>query len=126
MEAVSWKSVPFAPWAEVSTEGEVRVNGELVCPAFTDGYAIVLLRVCGQLRQFRVNRLVAFVFLGEPPEGKPMAIHGDGNPSNNRLENIRWGSAADNSADAIRHGTIRGRYRQVREMARSTELKAGD
>jgi hypothetical protein len=31
--------------------------------------------------------------------------HLDGNPINNRLENLRWGTHKENKADAIKHGT---------------------
>lgn len=34
-----------------------------------------------------------------------MCRHLDGNPSNNRPENLRWGTAKENSDDMIRHGT---------------------
>jgi hypothetical protein len=33
--------------------------------------------------------------------------HLDGNPSNNRPDNLRWGTAKENAADMIRHGRLR-------------------
>lgn len=32
-------------------------------------------------------------------------MHGDGNPRNNRVGNIRWGTSLDNHDDQARHGT---------------------
>lgn len=51
-----------------------------------------------------VHRIVARAFHGEPPTGTE-ACHGDGNPTNNRADNLRWGTSSDNKLDAVRHGT---------------------
>lgn len=48
--------------------------------------------------------LVATAFLGAPSPGQE-ARHYDGDPSNNTIENIRWGTRLENVGDAIRHGT---------------------
>ena len=34
-----------------------------------------------------------------------MVRHLDGDPTNNRVGNLAWGTQADNMADAVRHGT---------------------
>jgi len=31
--------------------------------------------------------------------------HNDGDPHNNRVSNLRWGTASENALDAVRHGT---------------------
>lgn len=55
-----------------------------------------------------VHRLVASAFIGPCPAGKQVA-HGDGNPKNNRLSNLRYATPAENQADRILHGTdLRG------------------
>jgi len=33
------------------------------------------------------------------------ACHNDGDPANNRLENLRWDTRRNNHADKLRHGT---------------------
>ena len=53
-----------------------------------------------------VHRAVLEAFVGLKPDGM-VCRHLDGNPQNNRLENLRWGTPKENSADAIRHGTHR-------------------
>lgn len=53
-----------------------------------------------------VHRLVCEAFHGPAPEGKPMALHRNGNPLDNRAENLYWGDAFDNMRDAIGHGTL--------------------
>lgn len=69
-----------------------------------DGYHTVTLSAGDGKTQWFVQRLVAYSFHGNPPEGKPYALHWDGEPRNNTAGNIRWGSNSDNQQDRIRHG----------------------
>lgn len=82
------------------------------------GYKVVGLRKDGKTHPMRVHRLVALAFLGPPPtlcafshplvsprHEQAMVCHNDGNPANNRLENLRYGTAAENCADRVKHGT---------------------
>lgn len=114
----TWKPIPFAPGYDVSDLGRVRSwrpwggRGKTVCAGSRlksqrkdrNGYFRVTLIVAGRLESHWVSRLVARVFLGEPPAGKPYACHDDGNPENNSLANLKWGDQRDNGADMIRHG----------------------
>lgn len=52
-----------------------------------------------------VHRLMLFAFVGPPPAGKPFGLHENDIPDDNRLENLRWGSAKENRADSRRNGT---------------------
>lgn len=52
-----------------------------------------------------VHRLVLEAFVGPCPEGME-CCHNDGNPANNRLENLRWDSPLANNHDRARHGTL--------------------
>lgn len=56
-------------------------------------------------RKFRVCRLVLMAFVGDQPDLD--ACHGDGNPSNNAIENLRWGTPRENAADRRQHGRDR-------------------
>lgn len=68
-----------------------------------------------------VHRLVCLAFHGEPPPGKPMALHRNGDPEHNTPGNLYWGSGHDNAADKARHGrTPRG------ERHHATPLTAAD
>lgn len=49
-----------------------------------------------------VHRLVLETFIGPRPHGKE-CLHRDDNPTNNRLSNLRWGTAAENHQDAVRN-----------------------
>ena len=50
-----------------------------------------------------VHRLVLETFVGPCPSGY-QCCHWDGVPSNNHLENLRWGTPKDNADDTLRHG----------------------
>jgi hypothetical protein len=51
----------------------------------------------------RVNRLVCSAFKGEPPFPDAVARHLDDNKSNNRADNLEWGTPKDNTEDALRN-----------------------
>jgi hypothetical protein len=75
-------------------------------PYKTRGYARVKLSRDGRLDAFRVHRLVLEAFVGTAPRPGWVACHNDGDPENNRLENLRWDTPKANSEDARRHGTL--------------------
>jgi len=110
-----WKSVPGFPDYAVSDQGNVRrttpsrrrpVPGVNLKPrAGTKGHLYVNLRKDNRAHSKYVHRLVLEAFVGPAPKGAPCAAHGNGDPSDNRLENLRWASYAENSADSIKHGT---------------------
>jgi hypothetical protein len=66
-------------------------------------YKRVLLR--NPDKQRLVHQLVLEAFVGPRPESCE-ARHLDGDPSNNKLDNLAWGTKAENQADKLRHGTI--------------------
>ena len=51
-----------------------------------------------------VHRLVLEAFVGPRPEGM-VARHLNGDPGDNRLENLAWGTQSENNYDKVRHGT---------------------
>lgn len=63
-----------------------------------------------------VHRVVLTAFVGPCPEGME-ALHGDGVPGNNRVENLRWGTRHENRMDSVLHGTHRN--------SRKTHCKRG-
>jgi hypothetical protein len=48
---------------------------------------------------------VCAAFHGLPPTADHQAAHCDGNPLNNRPDNLRWATPTENHADKKRHGT---------------------
>lgn len=57
----------------------------------------------GDWRQ--VHRLVLEAFVGPCPEGMEACHFPDRDPSNNRVENLRWDTRKNNHADKHKHGT---------------------
>lgn len=105
-EIEQWRPVVGFPGYEVSSWG--RVSGKkveiLVQWIGTGGYRQLTLMRDGKPFTQRVSRLVATAFLGPPPFDDAEAAHNDGDPSNNRVSNLRWTNAIDNQADVGRHG----------------------
>jgi len=60
-------------------------------------------------RKARVHRLVAEAFLPNP-KCLPCVRHLDGNPENNKVGNLSWGTYRSNERDKIRHGTWDTRF----------------
>ena len=57
----------------------------------------------GRGKNLFIHRLVALTFLGEP--NGLVVRHLDGNPLNNSITNLAYGTQADNEQDSIKHGT---------------------
>ena len=71
------------------------------------GHLSVALTRSGTATTHMVHRLVLETHFIGPRRPKDETRHYDGNPQNNRLDNLLWGSRSDNIQDAIRHGTFR-------------------
>lgn len=119
--AETWLPIPgFEGHYEVSNRGRIRsvphvihredgrcrrVGWELkALNPGADGRVCASLLKEGKSLNVRVHRLVLLAFVGPPPPGME-CCHNDGDASNNRLENLRWGTKSDNMHDRVRHGT---------------------
>lgn len=71
----------------------------------------VTLKQGRRFRRYRVHILVLLAFVSTCPEGEE-GCHNDGNPKNNRVDNLRWDTKRGNAADRLRHGTHTRRERQ--------------
>lgn len=79
----------------------IRYDGKILsAPPNDKGYPHVNIK--GQARA--VHQLVLEAFVGLRPAGLD-CCHGDGDPTNNALTNLRWDTPSANAQDAIRHGT---------------------
>ena len=91
-----------------STSGGTRRVRERILRthAATGGYLHVWLCTAGQKASvFKVATLVARAFLGARPEGLDVC-HINGVNTDNRVENLRYGTRVQNMQDAARHGTM--------------------
>lgn len=55
-------------------------------------------------KTFNVHQLIAMAFIGYVPDGMEV-MHYDGDRTNNRADNLSYGTRLENHADKIRHGT---------------------
>jgi len=113
----TWRPVVGYELYEVSSLGRVRswhkagaggkkFNKPLVMHQQIDRFGRLWVRpyiLCIQKIRL-VHQLVLEAFVGPRKEGMETR-HLDGDPANNRLENLRWGTPLENAADKIRHGT---------------------
>lgn len=80
-------------------------------PRWAEGYLVVTLKTGPKRsprRKHPVHRLVNTAFNGPKPFPSAVTRHLSGDPSDNRPENLRWGTTKENAADAVRHGTAVG------------------
>ena len=69
-----------------------------------DGYlSYVLYDGHGNSVRYTAHFLMLHCFVGKRPQGK-VARHLDGNPANNRLSNLKWGTQKQNWDDKRKHG----------------------
>lgn len=61
----------------------------------------------GKRKTSKIHRLVLEAFVGPCPSGM-VTRHLDGNPKNNKLNNLKWGTHSENTQDSIKHGTFFG------------------
>ena len=124
--AEQWKAVVgYAGWYEVSDHGRVRslerttrhgrvrVQRELKLTLNSAGYFRVDLSRDNKQLQRQVHRLVLEAFVGPGDGRRKQACHCNGDRQDNRLTNLRWGTARDNALDRSRHGRHRGGRRKL-------------
>lgn len=58
-----------------------------------------------RMRASYVHHLVLEAFVGPCPEHCSLTRHLDRDPTNNRVDNLAWGTCRENELDAVRHGT---------------------
>ena len=80
------------------------------------GHRRVMLYRAGKPVRFLVHRLVLEAF-DRLPRGSEQGCHIDGDPANNALWNLRWGTQESNWDDSKRHGTRRRHSKLVDQQA---------
>lgn len=114
MEPEEWRAVAEFPEYAVSNWGRFRrtatssrghkpkiVEGHIG----SHGYRGVTLWVKGKKFHKLLHRLVCEAFHGTAPTPLHQVAHNDGTRINNRAENLRWATRAENMADSLLHGT---------------------
>ncbi len=57
-------------------------------------------------KQYKVHRLVLLAWVGPPPVPGMLTRHLNGDKTDNRLENLCWGTSQENSDDSLRLGEL--------------------
>lgn len=118
-----WKQIEGYPKYEISSNGTVR-RGNKTLRLFEIGgyYAFNVIDGMARRKSLRLHRELARAFI-ENPYSLPVVRHLDGNPKNCTLNNLAWGSFADNERDKLSHGRSRANVvltdaevHQIREL----------
>lgn len=122
MSDVTWLPIPWAAFYQVSSDGRVRSvdrkvpaypgtmrtapGVELVQTVEPDGYRrLAITDDSGKKHTPRVHSLICETFHGPRPTSKHEVRHLNGIRTDNRAENLAWGTRSENMQDALRHGT---------------------
>jgi hypothetical protein len=104
-----WKNIPNFNNYEASNLGRIRnKNGRILSTGKSlekGGYKRVTLRKRYKGKQYShaVHRLIILTFKGKCPVGKEVR-HLDGNPLNNKIKNLVYGTRSENINDRWIHG----------------------
>ncbi len=103
---MEWKEIPSLPGMFASDTGMIGKQFgddivEIGSFAYNTGGKYRAISVNGNVRQ--VHRLVLEAFVGPCPPGQ-QCRHLNDIPSDNRLENLRWGTPKENGEDRVRNG----------------------
>lgn len=105
-----WKQIYDYPNYEVSDKGEIRniKSGRILKTRPNPrGYYYTNLSKNGNLKVFRIHRIVAQLFIPNP-DGKSEVNHIDGNKKNNAADNLEWVTREENRQHAIDTGLMSG------------------
>ena len=94
-----WLPVEENPKYKISNLGNaIGPRGHLLSATKnnTYGHLSINWKVNGKVVQRYVHRLVLAAFVGPCPQGQEV-LHKDDDPTNNRLDNLRYGSHAENT-----------------------------
>lgn len=86
----------------INRHGQRRTEPQILshCPS-PSGYHRAVLSLNGNVKTLRIHRLVALVFLGEPPSDDYQVNHINGIKTDNRVVNLEWATATQNIRHAI-------------------------
>ena len=101
---MTFKTIPTYPLYEINEDGVVRNKETLHIkkPNTCQGYPRYSMWVNGKSTPIALHILLMDAYVG-PPNGR-IVRHLDGNPTNNTLSNLAYGSYTENQLDTVAHG----------------------
>lgn len=102
-----WRPIPGWEHYSVSSDGKVKGPYKFLKPQpDAQGYLCVCLsRGYKKQKLASVHSLVLTAFVGARPQGMH-GCHINGIRTDNRVENLKWGTPSENERDKVAHGTI--------------------
>lgn len=131
---MEWRDIPgYEGIYKVSEYGDVcslprvimRSNGRkktiigtILKPCEYDkyGHMMVTLKVNGLQKHETIHSLVMLSFVGPRQNGECVIRHLDGNPKNNYIGNLVYGTRSENAIDMSKHGRARSRKLSVNDV----------
>lgn len=95
----------------ISKTGILYRNGKPLKSYFHKGYMRNQLHNGTLYKNIKLHRLVAETYIPNP-DNLPVVMHLNDDPTDNRVENLKWGTQKQNVNDAINKGRlkIKGKY----------------
>lgn len=127
-------NIPGYPGYHVTKDGKVyskKKRGSIStwvekhCRKVYTGYLKVGLTANGISTSFSVHRLVAMVYIPNP-NNYPIVMHLDDNKTNNKVENLQWGTYSMNNKEAYDRGlkkALKGELHSNAKISNKTRLK---
>jgi len=88
-----------------------------------DGYKDVAIPVNGEMKHFRVHRLVALTFIPNPRKEADQVNHKNGVKSDNYVDNLEWVTGSENLRHAYDHGLCHGTPGEERGLSKFTNAQ---
>ena len=109
MPPEEWRDAPFASRPTTRCPPLVtfgtRERADVLRP-WIAGHGYYDVQLGRRNRRTEFHALVAEAFCGPKPTPLHEVAHWDGMPTNNRADNLRWATHAENIEDQRRHGTL--------------------
>lgn len=106
----------------LSLKGNRKILTNIKSGENQNGYIKVSLSNNGIISQKNIHRLLAEHFI-DNPFNKPQVNHIDGNKQNNKLDNLEWVTAQENSTHSYSMGLSKGISRYGEDNHRSKRVK---
>jgi hypothetical protein len=109
------KAIPGFPGYFAASEGEIYSNRtgslKVISQHLHKGYLLANVKTGvgrSTKKKMPVHQLVLFAFHGPKPFDDAESRHLNGVATDNREDNLVWGTRFENAQDAVRHGTASG------------------
>lgn len=90
-------------WSSIKWRGMSR--RKLSPSPNSHGYLVVKVKTDKGMKRAFVHKMVCTAFHGQKPSHAHEVRHLDGNKTNNKADNLLWGTKSENAADRTSHGT---------------------